>query len=406
MPADDLSAPLKAKSGFGSRLFDVARNLGNRLGLGRINPTRAISMLVALLVVAGALYVRFEGQETGGVPIAIVEIAPKSQIEGAMPGQSDLAMRGTQTSDQPEQADDDISETLDTGDSSAKIIIIRPEESIRARPLPPIPDNRLIERAEVGLLPQRAEDGTAPMTVYARPHKFKTVGAEGALPRIAILVNGMGLNTRQTTAAIQDLPAEVSFAFAPYADKLQQWVSDARQNGHEVFLQIPLEPFDFPDNDPGPHTLLSSLTPAENIERLEWLMAQLVGYAGITNFMGARFTASREALRPIMLEIKKRGLFYVDDGTSPRSLVLDIAEDIGSQVTQATVVLDAVPAPDAITTALEQLEVTAYRDGMALGVISALPVSIETIRDWIEHAEDRGIEIIPVTATARADAQG
>ena len=33
-------------------------------------------------------------------------------------------------------------------------------------------------------------------------------------------------------------------------------VARAREAGHEVLLEVPMEPFDYPDNDPGPQTLL------------------------------------------------------------------------------------------------------------------------------------------------------
>ena len=63
----------------------------------------------------------------------------------------------------------------------------------------------------------------------------------------------------------------------------------ARQAGHEVLLQIPLEPLDYPSKDPGPHTLLTTLPPDENFKRLQWLMSRFTGYVGITNHMGAKF---------------------------------------------------------------------------------------------------------------------
>ena len=86
-----------------------------------------------------------------------------------------------------------------------------------------------------------------------------------------------------------------------------------------------MEPFDYPDNDPGPQTLLTSLDAEQNIDRLHWLMSRFQGYVGIANYMGARFTASEQALAPVLRETAKRGLIYFDDGSSPRSLAGQIA---------------------------------------------------------------------------------
>ena len=69
----------------------------------------------------------------------------------------------------------------------------------------------------------------------------------------------MGLSDGATAEAIKDLPAPISVAYGAYGRNLQDWVEKARQEGHEVLLQIPLEPLDYPTNDPGPHTLLPRL---------------------------------------------------------------------------------------------------------------------------------------------------
>ena len=417
MAVDDLTAPLKARRWRPEKWLQFLPDWQHVRNVW-LRPTPIVAALLCLSVAAGGLYVLINGEPTGGEPVAVIALEgvgsePAAGIRGAQPTEG--AVEVAQPAETRVRLDDgagetmegETMETVDADDGGAKVIIIRPEEGIRETPLSPVPDSRLVERTDQGILPKRAEDGTAPMTVYARPHEFDNTGAVASeRPRVAILVNGMGLNSQQSSEAIRVLPADVTFAFAPYADGLQKWAAAARQDGHEVMLQVPLEPFDFPDNDPGPHTLLSSLTPMENLERLHWVMTRMVGYAGVTNYMGARFTASREVLRPMLLELKKRGLLYIDDGTSPRSLAESIADEINLPARRSDVVLDAVPAPDAITAALERLEVEAFRNGVAVGVISALPVSIQTVSEWLETLPSRGVEIIPVSASTKAVAEG
>ncbi len=50
----------------------------------------------------------------------------------------------------------------------------------------------------------------------------------------------------------------------PYGADVERLVARARGEGHEILLQVPMEPFGYPDNDPGPQTLLTSLTPEQN----------------------------------------------------------------------------------------------------------------------------------------------
>jgi uncharacterized protein len=183
-------------------------------------------------------------------------------------------------------------------------------------------------------------------------------------------------------------------------------VGRARAGGHEVMLQIPMEPFDFPENDPGPHTLTVNAGEAENREKLNWVMGRFSGYTGIVNFMGARLTADEAALRPIIGEIGARGLAILDDGTSSRSLVRRVAEAANVPSARAGLVVDAVPRADGIDAMLARLEEQAVREGFAIGTASALPVSIDRIARWAAEAERRGIQLVPVSAAFRTEVGG
>jgi len=165
-------------------------------------------------------------------------------------------------------------------------------------------------------------------------------------------------------------------------------------------LQLPMEPFDYPDNDPGPQTLLTSLGPEQNIDRMHWLMSRFNGYVGVANYMGSRFTANDVSFAPMLREVAKRGLMYLDDGTSPRSLAGQIAGANGLPFAKANVVLDAVPTPNEIDRALARLEGMARETGIAVGVATALPVSIARIANWAKNAEARGFLLVPISAAA------
>ena len=182
-----------------------------------------------------------------------------------------------------------------------------PESETASITLVDVPVAELVEESQYGPLPKVATDGRRPIDVYARPSKY-AVKAADAPPRIAVLINGMGLSDGATAEAIKGLPAPISVAYGAYGRNLQDWVEKARQEGHEVLLQIPLEPLDYPTNDPGPHTLLTTLPPEENLKRLQWLMSRFTGYVGITNLMGAKFEPTQASFVPVLEEVKARGL--------------------------------------------------------------------------------------------------
>jgi polysaccharide deacetylase 2 family uncharacterized protein YibQ len=256
-------------------------------------------------------------------------------------------------------------------------------------------DDRLTERSRHGPLPKIAQDGARPSEVFARP--VKPIAGKPNAPQVAIVIGGLGIGGNGTNDAMKKLPGAVTFGFAPYGTDLERQVARARTDGHEVLLQIPMEPFDYPDNDPGPQTLLTSLDAGQNVDRLHWLMSRFQGYVGISNFMGARFTSSEQALAPVLKETAKRGLIYVDDGASARSLASQIAGANNLSFAKADVALDAVPTAADIDRALNRLETIARERGLAVGYANALPVSIERVAKWAKAAEGRGVLLVPIS---------
>jgi polysaccharide deacetylase 2 family uncharacterized protein YibQ len=193
------------------------------------------------------------------------------------------------------------------------------------------------------------------------------------------------------------LPPAVTLAFTPYGSDPAKLTERARAQRHEILLQIPMEPFDYPDNDPGPQTLLTTLGPEQNLDRLYWHLSRFQGYAGIANFMGARFVVSDAVLQPIVREAAKRGLGYLDDGSSPRSVAASLAAGQAMPFARADVAIDAVPTAGEIDRALAKLEGLAKERGTAVGIASALPVSIERIGAWTKALDSRGILLVPLT---------
>lgn len=263
---------------------------------------------------------------------------------------------------------------------------------------PGAPDPRLIETSRQGGIPKIGTNGARPSEAYARPVKDAAGKPDG--PRIAIVISGLGIGTSGTADALAKLPAPVTFAFAPASVHVEQLAARARNEGHELLLQVPMEPFDYPANDPGPQTLLTTSDAGQNIDRLHRLMGRFQGYVGISNYMGARFTASEPALTPVLRETAKRGLIYLDDGTSSRSLASQIAGANHLAFAKAEVVIDAVPTATEIDRALARLEAAARERGMAVGIAGALPLAIDRIAKWAKAAEARGFTLVPISAVA------
>lgn len=376
--------------------------------------TRSIAALLGLCVAVLAGWIMFVDEPFGGEPMVIVSAGPAQPKKAGEPAQS-AAKPGAALPSALAEAEKPGAKTVTIIDGTTgkrqEVTVGQPSATAEKKTEIKIDpktdasiDQRLIDSSRHGAIPKIGSDGARPAEIYARP--VKPQAGRSDLPRIAIVIEGLGIGANGTAEALAKLPPAVTYAFAPYGTDLERWVARARGEGHEVLLQVGMEPFDYPDNDPGPQTLLTSLTADQNIDRLHWFLSRFQGYVGVTSLMGARFTATDQALSPVLREIGKRGLIYFDDGKSPRSVAGQISGANNVAFVKADAVLDAVPTAADIDSALIRLEATARNRGVAIGAVSALPVSIERIAQWAKTAEGRGFMLVPVSAVAKSAKSG
>lgn len=273
----------------------------------------------------------------------------------------------------------------------------RVEEPVTVRQAPSmahLPDRDLIEDSAFGPLPMRGADGRRPFDVYAGTAR----GVPGT--RIAIVVGGLGISQTGSMNAVQTLPAGVTFGFSPAGNSLDRWMQEARRAGHELVLQVPLEPVGYPEVDPGPNTLTVADAAANDFDALHATLASLTNYVGVMNYMGGRFTGDPAAIEPLIAELGRRGLMYLDDSSSLRSLAKDTTALQRVPFAAASLTIDRTQDPADIRRQLDTLEQIARAEGSAIGVASAFDTSITTIAEWIRQVEGRGVEIVPVSALA------
>jgi polysaccharide deacetylase 2 family uncharacterized protein YibQ len=256
-------------------------------------------------------------------------------------------------------------------------------------PLAAAPIAGLTSPGPGGLLPVIGKDGKTPFQAYARPFK------DSGKPRIALVVGGLGLNAAATKAAIERLPPEITLSFVPYADGLQGWIDLARADGHEVMLEIPMEPLDYPNNDPGPYTLMANARPEETTRRLEWLLARATGYFAVTNYLGGRFLTADAGMGAFLTALKGRGLGFLDDGSAPKRA------NPGLPRASADTVVDEQLSGQAIERQLLALEAAALQRGQSLGAGFAYPITIEAVIRWAQGLPGRGYQLAPASAIAR-----
>ena len=386
--ADELSAPLGQKPEGNKR----------RLRLP-FTAMQALAVLLGLVLVGFATIALFTDNPFGGEPVVRVALrqAPAVDEKPATTTASHPEPAAKASPRQPASGEKTVT-IIDGSSGKRQDVVIGGDAGAKTDPeatsaIMPGIDPRLLEKSRYGMIPVVA-DGLKPFTAYAA-NADRARAAK--MPVIAIVVGGLGVGAAKTVDAIMKLPPAVTLAFTPYGADPTKLAERARAQRHEILLQVPMEPFDYPDNDPGPQTLLTTLAPEQNLDRLYWHLSRIQGYAGIANFMGARFVATDTVMQPIIREAAKRGLGYLDDGSTPRSAAAALAAGQAMPFAKAEFAIDAVPTSAEIDRALIKLETIARERGLAVGVASALPISIERIAAWVKTLDSRGIMLVPLT---------
>jgi len=170
-------------------------------------------------------------------------------------------------------------------------------------------------------------------------------------------------------------------------------------------LAVPMEPLNYPRDDPGPNALLTMLGPDRNLERLEWSLGKVVGYVGITSTTGSKFTGNQAAVQPMIDALKARGLLFVDARANPKSVAGPLATLAGVPRALADRTIDRDLSRGAIDDQLHELETLAKANGAAVGMASPYPTTIERIALWMTALSDRGFVLAPASAVVNIQKQ-
>jgi polysaccharide deacetylase 2 family uncharacterized protein YibQ len=293
--------------------------------------------------------------------------------------------------------------TIIDGKTGARQEVVIPDPAGAPAPTPAAPpEQKFAEMTSHGPVPKIAADGTRPADVFARPVKA-FAGKPGA-PRVALIVAGLGVSASATSAAIAQLPGPVTFAFMPYGAEVERLAASAERGtrdsaaGSNGAVQLSRQRSGAAD---AAHVAHAGAEPGAAVLADE-PDARLCRTGGGHGRPLHRF---RTGLCSDLARNGEAGLIFVDDGANPRSVAARVAGANNLPFAKADIVLDAVPTPDEIDRALGRLEMTARERSVAVGIASALPVSLEHIGKWAKAAESRGLLLVPITAVVMKEKQ-
>ncbi|NRB29489.1 MAG: divergent polysaccharide deacetylase family protein [Rhizobiaceae bacterium] len=384
-------------------------DLHKPLGKPANGPSRQQFVLPAILAAATCVlsltaYLVIDARDDGTTTVAVKDAAPATPTSVTTSTSGAGTTTTISATPSPTGVDGNNNAGIDlTNVKPLSPIDPLPEEKVAVRETPsfkpvqtkklsdwmPAPD--LVEKSEFGSLPRISDGNVRPLDAYSR-----SSGVSGA-NRVAIVVGGLGLSQTGTQAAIRDLPSSISLGFSPFGNSLQRWMQNARREGHEVVLQLPMEPLGYPTINPGPRTLISGVEQGQNLMNLRWALGRMTNYPVVMNYLGAGFTSKPNALRPVLKEIRDRGLGYIDDGSASASEAIRLSQDLRLPHASGNIIVDSDRDKDRMRNNLKALESLAKARGYAIATASAFPESVEVIKEWAQDAEKRDIIIVPVS---------
>jgi len=259
-------------------------------------------------------------------------------------------------------------------------------------PLIKAPIQGLSRQSPYGLIPKRGNSGNTAFASYAKSYKTP-VNAK----RAAIIVGGLGLNAEVTTRAILTLPEQVTLSFAAHSPQLQNWIDQARENGHEVLLEIPMEA-----NGETPNLSARTLTVtddiAANTRNLDWLLSRGSGYFAVTNYNGDKFLSRSDMVAPVMSYLQDAGLGMIFDNSFNAVALPALATTEKLPYIEAEMILDEINSRALTDAKLSELGSKALTGDQPIGIGFAYPSTLAAISAWAIEAPEKGIVLVPASS--------
>ncbi len=214
--------------------------------------------------------------------------------------------------------------------------------------------------------------------------------------KIAILLTNLGLGKNVTEFAMQ-LPKEIAFGFSPYTNSLKILMSKAKDTGHEIFIELPLETDKYPLDDVGPLGILTSLDKGENSSRLQSILLAFPNINGVYSLPNERFTDNLVSVEPILDILARHRLLLLYGKSTPNISLTQLVSQKKIPIVSCDIYIDLSTEYDQIKQKLEKLEEISRSKGIALGYINSYPITMNALLDWIKNLNYNEVELVLVS---------
>ncbi|MDA8430710.1 MAG: divergent polysaccharide deacetylase family protein [Geobacteraceae bacterium] len=222
----------------------------------------------------------------------------------------------------------------------------------------------------------------------------------GGTGKLAIIIDDMGTSL-QEARSLAGIGVPLTFSIIPELKHYREVAAFAAANGVDIMIHIPMQPKGWPERRLEANGLLLSMADKDIVEHLEGFMRTIPNAIGANNHMGSEFTEHEDKMRVVLDTLKGKGLFFVDSVTTPQSVGLRLAKELGMKSGRRNVFLDNEQDGTYILGQLNQAIRLAKRTGSAIAICHPHPATIQTLEAALPGLAQQGITLVPVSRLLR-----
>lgn len=214
-------------------------------------------------------------------------------------------------------------------------------------------------------------------------------------PVIAVIIGNLGLS-KFITEKFTNMPDFITLGYSAYAANILDDVNKGILKHHDVLVNLPLEPLNYPVNDPGSLTLLRELSANEKLARINSVLKVLPEAVGVYAVEQENFTNSIDGSKFILenLHNANKVLLY---GNNNGTILNQVANIYNYKMFTVDVRLDIQLSKASIANQLKNLEEVAKNKGVAIAYSNAYPMLADIIPEWAATLAAKNITILPLT---------
>jgi polysaccharide deacetylase 2 family uncharacterized protein YibQ len=229
--------------------------------------------------------------------------------------------------------------------------------------------------------------------IEVKPQPAKAAEPSGT-PRIAIIIDDLGYKPLSSLDSILNLKFPITFAIIPHLAYSSSNAINLYKDQYEIILHMPMEPGNYPTNNPGEGAILSQMNEASIREAITKGFQSVPFCDGMNNHMGSKITANRTLMRTILSEVKERDMFYIDSKTSARSVAYEVAKSMDVATAQRHVFLDHEPTYEFVTKQLEETRQIADKKGLAIAIGHPYAATLQVLSEKMPELDRAGYKFI------------